>query len=130
MKGVIEKTSLELKKFQEIERTLEKEGRVILFLGDKHHNYYLYLYLSLEFPSLNFYHIFNKRLIHKMFRKFTSKIYHKSEEYMAVLKKKEFTDETEPEQLVTFEHLLSMEESKNFIISEMHPKFRNSSYAQ
>lgn len=118
----------EVSSFADFEKLLNKEKRVVIYLGLKNTSFKIYRNLSLEYPEKQFYHSVDKVLNYKILRKYSDKAIYDLD-IIGVFKAKEEVSDVDDKQFQYFNHFYNHDGMVNFLDMEIFPKLRDNSYA-
>lgn len=83
----MDELSHEVKSLSELENLVEKNKKVLIYIGSDSYSFAVYRQLSIEFPDQKFYHSFSKVLNFKIIRKYSDKSLNERD-IVAVIKSK------------------------------------------
>lgn len=129
IKSTISDLSSEITTISQIESLLSKNQIIPLYMGLENYHYALYKLFASKHKEKKFYHTFNKPLISKLFRNYTSKQSPKKDAF-AILRNNSLITKYDAEKLVFMTQLYSTRSLNHFYDYEIFPKLRSGKFAR
>ena len=129
IKETMEDLSTELNNISEIETLLLKNKIIPIYLGLQNYHYGLYKLFASKHKERVFYHTFNKALIAKLYRRYTTKEQSKKDAF-AILREDSLITKYDKDKLVFMTQLYSTRSLNHFYDYEIYPKLRNEDFIQ